>query len=256
MDNLKTYLNFFKRNYKKDYITYAITVTIISLILVGFTIWTSKVSLAPEMSFAYSISGLNLIFLFVIGILWGSKDFAGAMSIRSDRKSYFKAMIIFSIISIIVMCILDMFIIGISNFIIKIFTDNVKIKSMTTVNFDGFVLNDLTKNLSIVQLYMLNAIRIFTTMMFGTFLGAFAYRLRKVTAVIIYVGVPTLTVALLAKIAMVSDIVNKIINLIYTIGENFYTLSIFYIVLSIVFIALSYLCLRKAPIGEYAHDWL
>lgn len=264
MDNLKTYLNFFKRSYKKDYITYAITVTIISLILVGFTIWTSKVSLAPEMSFAYSISGLNLIFLFVMGILWGSKDFAGAMTIRSDRKSYFKAMIIFSIISILIMYVLDMFVVLTSNIAITTFADNVKINSINILNLsnsfnlEGNVINNLIKNINGLQIFILSIIKSFMIMLFGVFLGAFAYRLRKATAVIIYIGMPTLSVALLAKIAIVlnDSTLVKINNLISSIASNFYALSLFYIIMSIVFIGLSYLCLRKAPIGEYAHDWL
>ncbi|MGG7165070.1 hypothetical protein [Clostridium ihumii] len=265
MNELKIYFKFLKKNHLNEYMTYVGIMIFISLIVNISAILASKQLWRQPMTLGYSITTINVVFLFVIGVILGSKDFSGAMTIRSDRKNYFKAMVIFSIVSVILLCILDLLISKGICLSIKLSNSNLNFDSMTIVFTETTMWNKFFKvvvKLTPFQMFILKIIKSFYFTMLGIFLGAFAYRLRKLTSIIIYSGVGIVYIILsnnpmnYFKISSIMSIKNRILEIINNYYVDFYSVGLMYIILSAIFIGLSYLCLRKAPIGEYAHDWL
>ncbi len=181
------------------------------------------------------------IFIFVMGILLGSKLFSVFISIRSDRKSYLKSFAL----SCVVLCSMSWCI----NYIVAIGMENLV----------SFLLPGLEVEKSTWLVKLLVLAKFFTTEMVGFFLGAFCYRLKILNIVLSFALVPTFGISLLIYFAYIRrglprglELLIPFIKRLYERGS--FLLPFMLIGVGVIFYGLGYGLLRKAPIKSYAHD--
>ncbi|MGX4600499.1 hypothetical protein [Faecalimicrobium sp. JNUCC 81] len=205
------------------------------------------------------------IVIIIYGTLLSYKEFNGAMSIKSNRKEYLKYSIVFIIIVSIILSIFSVCVDLVSKLILEYKTGY---NAYVYTNL-GISINEIQTLLekvgmgmsfSIFYQYDINYIEVilntFLIIMglgsLGFMLGALIYRLKKMTSILIFIGIPLCII-----LFIIGNIMNNygvihiyLIQIILLFTSN----NIITITSTILSFVIGILLLRNAPIKEYAHD--
>ncbi len=181
------------------------------------------------------------IFIFVMGILLGSKLFSVFISIRSDRKSYLMSFAV----SCVVLCSVSWCI---------HYSVAVGMEILVTFWLPGLEFEKSTWSVKLLVLA-----KFFTIEMVGFFLGAFCYRLKILNSVLSFTLLPAFGMSLFIYLAYTEKGLPRalkaliaFINRLYESGS--FLLPFMLIGVGVIFYGLGYGLLIKAPIKSYAHD--
>ncbi|AWH77175.1 hypothetical protein [Clostridioides difficile] len=264
MNELKPYIKFFNKN-TKLYIIIFMIVGIVMNILPVFILKilgeASKTNLSTTVN---PILTYITILPFVYGVNIANKDFSGALSIRADRKSCIKAIVIDLIILSFVISILGIVLIFLSKLFIEVMTGysielSVLLKRDMIWTSISALIDPSTSStpLTYLNYFVQICINEICIGFIGVLLGAFTYRVRKVTSITILIGLPILIVIYMVNFATknMHKMLLYLEKIIYSFQNPFilFGTKVGIIVICIIFIIL---LLRKAPIKEYANDLL
>ncbi|HBG2494763.1 TPA: ABC transporter permease, partial [Clostridioides difficile] len=122
MNELKPYIKFFNKNTKLYIIIFMIVGIVMNILPVFILKIFGEASKTNLSTIVNPILTYITILLFVYGVNIANKDFSGALSIRADRKSCIKAIVIDLIILSFVISILGIVLIFLSKLFIEIIT--------------------------------------------------------------------------------------------------------------------------------------
>lgn len=187
MENIKTYLEFFKFSLIKKYIV--IIGMVLAVVLGQIITNISKnmnLTLWDWVIINFDANSIIIIVLVVTGILLGGKIFQVAMNIRADRNSYTKAVFIFgTIVSLL------FYIVYIVSIYFSMFTYKNFLQCNGIVRDSGKILEDIVGGASgiDIQTFKLEYIKYDIVVMFwyylalfmvGFMVGAFLYRIKSI----------------------------------------------------------------------------
>lgn len=264
MNELKPYIKFFNKNTKLYIITFVVIGVLMNILPVVVLKVFGEVSKDNLYTIVNPILTYLTILVFVYGVNMVNKDFSGALSIRADRKSCIKAIVMNLIIVSLITSIVGVFLIFLSKLFIEIITGyNIELsvllrKDMIWTSISALI-EPSTSSITLTYLnyFVQICINEICIGLIGAALGAFTYRVRKVSSIAILIGLPILTIIYMVNFAIKNT--NKILiyleKIIYSFQNPFILLGakVGIIALCIVFIIL---LLRKAPIKDYANDLL
>lgn len=280
MKELKPYLKMLNKNtYIYILILLLLIISIDGMNLIGVIYaknYTIEENFLIFKSEIYYILGLMM---FVYSVCISQKDFSIAISIKGDRKSYLKSMILYilclcfvsTIIGVGVEFLQKIILEGISGYEVSIYNRSIfwevsEVLNKIHENITGsklftklsFVIQDDTL-LSILDMIINTFINNFIFSALGLFIGALVYRLKKITTVFLFSGIPLLYVIYLL-VEFSKDKYDFVEKYIWTYWSNLGHIistcqNIFIkVLIATIFIIGAILLLIKAPIKEYAHD--
>lgn len=264
MNELKPYIKFFNKNTKLYIITFVIMGIVMSILPVVTLKVFGEVSKDNLYTAVNPISTYLTILIFVYSINMVNRDFSGALSIRANRKSCIKAIVLNLIILSFTISIVGMVLIFLSKLFIEIITGYsvdlsvILRKDMIWTSISALI-EPTTSSVPLTYLnyFVQICINEICIGFIGALLGAFTYRVRKASSVAILIGLPVLIIIYIVNFATKN--INKILmyleKIIYSFQNPFILLGtkVGIIVICIIFIIL---LLRKAPIKDYANDLL
>lgn len=264
MNELKPYIKFFNKNTKLYIIMFVIMGILINILPVFILKIFGELSKNNLSTIVNPIFAYIAILIFVYGVNIANKDFSGALSIRADRKSCIKAIVMDLIILSFVISIIGIILIFLSKLFIEIMT-GYSIDLSVLLNRDiiwtsiSALIEPSTSSIPLTYLNYFAQICIneICIGLIGALLGAFTYRVRKATSVTILIGLPILIIIYIVNFATknMHKILMFLEKIIYSFQNPFilFGTKVGIIVICIIFIIL---LLRKAPIKDYANDLL
>ncbi|HBG5727200.1 TPA: ABC transporter permease [Clostridioides difficile] len=264
MNELKPYIKFFNKNTKLYIIIFMIVGIVMNILPVFILKIFGEASKTNLSTIVNPILTYITILLFVYGVNIANKDFSGALSIRADRKSCIKAIVIDLIILSFVISILGIVLIFLSKLFIEIITGysielSVLLKRDMIWTSISALIDHSTSSMPLTYLnyFVQICINEICIGFIGVLLGAFTYRVRKVTSITILIGLPILMIIYIVNFATknMHKMLLYLEKIIYSFQNPFilFGTKVGIIVICIIFIIL---LLRKAPIKEYANDLL
>ncbi|MEG0843690.1 MAG: hypothetical protein RRZ84_05810 [Romboutsia sp.] len=278
MDRLKPYYKMLnKYMFSIAFLVYAIIIFIDgTTFIMDIVANTYKVVDGNYIFFVKGTATLGFISI-IYGVLMGYKDFNTAMNIRADRASYLKCAFLVIVVSNLIFTVFSVLMVPIWEFILSLITGNncfianeVSLYSLSSylleISKDNSGTDIFTTNSHLMNnsMYIKNILETFLSLLMvssiGMCIGALIYRLKKLTSVILFIGIPVIGVITLVKEAAFNEeaFVEKFINGYLIDILNFLMNYNNLIILQIAIIATctlgTILLLRKAPIREYAND--
>ncbi|MDB8792019.1 hypothetical protein PN398_14950 [Romboutsia sp. 1001216sp1] len=280
MKELKPYLKMLNKNtYIYMFILLLLIIGIDGMNLIG-AIYTKNYTIEDNFlifrSETYYILGLMM---FICSICISQKDFSIAISIKGDRKSYLKSMILYIICMCFVFTIIGVGVEFLESTILNGFTGYDAVIISRSIFWEiSEVLNKIQEEItggswatSLIYttrddtlLYILDMIinifiNNFIFSALGLFIGALVYRLKKVTILLLFAGMPVLSIIylLIEFFKGKYGFVEKYIETYWSnLGHIIYACQNILVkaLIATIFITGAILLLIKAPIKEYAHD--
>lgn len=280
MKELKPYLKMLNKNtYIYMFILLLLIIGIDGMNLIG-AIYTKNYTIEDNFlifrSETYYILGLVM---FICSICILQKDFSIAISIKGDRKSYLKSMILYILCLCFVSTVIGVGVEFLESTILNGFTGyDAAIISRSIFWEISEVLNKIQEEitggswatsliyttrddtlLSILDMIINTFINNFIFSALGLFIGALVYRLKKVTILLLFAGMPVLSTIYLL-IEFYKDKYGFVEKHIWTYWSNLGHIIttcqniLVKVLIAMIFIIGAILLLIKAPIKEYAHD--